>query len=59
MRLQIPKTIEITSITLPPLFQDYLVTNTRVDGNQLIITYIVVDTLQEITLDLTDITTNE
>ena len=59
MRLQIPKTIKITSITLPPLFQDYLVANTRVDGNQLIITYIVVDTLQEITLDLTDITTNE
>ena len=59
MRLQIPKTNKITSITLPPLFQDYLVTNTRVDGNQLIITYLVVNTLQEITLDLTDITTNE
>lgn len=59
MRLQIPKTNKITSITLSPLFKDYLVTNTRVDGNQLIITYIVVDTLQEITLDLTDITTNE
>lgn len=59
MRLQIPKANKITSITLPPLFQDYLVTNTRVDGNQLIITYLVVNTLQEITLDLTDITTNE
>lgn len=56
MRLQIPKTNKITSITLSPLFKDYLVTNTRVDGNQLIITYIVVDTLQEITLDLTYIT---
>lgn len=59
MRLQIPKTNNITSITLPPFFHDCLVTNTRVDGNQLIITYLVVDTLQEITLDLTDITTNE
>ena len=59
MGLQIPKTNKITSITLPPFFHDCLVTNTRVDGNQLIITYLVVDTLQEITLDLTDITTNE
>jgi len=59
MRLQIPKRVNITSITLPPFFQNCLVTNTRVDGNQLIITYLVVDTLQEITLDLTDIITNE
>lgn len=59
MRLQIPKTNKITSITLQPFFHDCLVTNTRVDGNQLIITYLVVNTLEEITLDLTDITTNE
>lgn len=59
MRLQIPKANKITSITLPPFFHDCLVTNTRVDGNQLIITYLVVNTLEEITLDLTDITTNE
>lgn len=59
MRLQIPKRVNITSITLPPFFHDCLVTNTRVDGNQLIITYLVVNTLEEITLDLTDITTNE
>ena len=59
MRLQIPKITDFTSITLPPFFQDCLVTNTRVEGEQLIITYKVVNTLKEITLDLTDITANE